>query len=107
MWCFFIPDCTPVLIPTLAHAQAWRLCGSQCSFGVFNEKRKARRAMLQFRLDRQIESFWKIESSGDRIMRATPTELPQTLGALRKSTFSEERVANRGVKDELRDNLIC
>ena len=40
-------------------------------------------------------------------MRATPTELPQTLGALRKSHFSEERLAHRGVKDELRDNLIC
>ena len=40
-------------------------------------------------------------------MRATPTELPQTLCALRKSHFSEERLAHRGVKDELRDNLIC
>ncbi len=35
------------------------------------------------------------------------TELPQTLGALRQSSFSEARLANRSVKDELRSNLIC
>jgi magnesium chelatase subunit I len=34
-------------------------------------------------------------------------ELPRTLGALRSSNFSEERLANRSVKDELRNNLIC
>ena len=34
-------------------------------------------------------------------------ELPQTLGALRQSKFSEDRLATRSVKDELRDNLIC
>src|ERR1043166_788396 len=45
--------------------------------------------------------------SGLLIMAITPRELPQTLGALRKSKFSEERIASRGVKDELRDNLIC
>ncbi|HYP13515.1 MAG TPA: magnesium chelatase [Bryobacteraceae bacterium] len=33
--------------------------------------------------------------------------LPQTLGELRRSRFSEERIANRTVKDELRSNLIC
>src|SRR5260370_29354934 len=33
-------------------------------------------------------------------------ELPRTLGALRKSEFSEERLAHRSVKDELRENLI-
>ncbi|MGH9721823.1 MAG: magnesium chelatase [Bryobacteraceae bacterium] len=33
--------------------------------------------------------------------------LPSTLGALRQSEFSEQRVVGRGVKDELRDNLIC
>ena len=38
--------------------------------------------------------------------RATQ-ELPRTLGALRKSSFSEARFANRSVKDELRNNLIC
>ena len=32
--------------------------------------------------------------------------LPQTLGQLRSSQFSEERLRNRRVKDELRDNLI-
>src|SRR5260370_13353541 len=32
--------------------------------------------------------------------------LPRTLGELRRSEFSEERLANRRVKDELRDNLL-
>ncbi len=40
-------------------------------------------------------------------MPHTLRELPQTLGALRLSRFSEDRIAARGVKDELRDNLIC
>src|SRR5213594_4282244 len=40
-------------------------------------------------------------------MPNTLRELPQTLGALRQSKFSEDRIATRGVKDELRDNLIC
>jgi len=34
-------------------------------------------------------------------------ELPRTLGALRDSSFSEARLSNRSVKDELRSNLIC
>src|SRR5579871_2869380 len=34
-------------------------------------------------------------------------ELPQTLGALRQSAFSEAKLASRSVKDELRSNLIC
>jgi len=38
--------------------------------------------------------------------RATP-ELPRTLGALRHSSFSDARIGNRTVKDELRNNLIC
>ena len=34
-------------------------------------------------------------------------ELPQTLGALKRSThYSQERLAGRTVKDELRENLI-
>jgi magnesium chelatase subunit I len=33
--------------------------------------------------------------------------LPLTLGELRRSGFSEERLRNRHVKDELRDNLIA
>jgi magnesium chelatase subunit I len=33
--------------------------------------------------------------------------LPQTLGELRKSIFSEERLRTRRVKDELRENLIA
>src|SRR6202451_1529332 len=32
--------------------------------------------------------------------------VPRTLGELRRSTFSEERLRIRRVKDELRDNLI-
>jgi magnesium chelatase subunit I len=34
-------------------------------------------------------------------------DLPQTLGALRQSKFSEERLGARTVKDEVRNNLIC
>ncbi len=40
-------------------------------------------------------------------MRTTNPELPRTLGELRKSAFSEERLGFRSVKDELRANLIC
>src|ERR1700736_2162927 len=32
--------------------------------------------------------------------------LPRTLGDLRNSTFSEQRLRTRSVKDELRDNLV-
>jgi len=35
------------------------------------------------------------------------TELPRTLGELRKSEFSEAKLANRTVKDELRENLLA
>jgi len=34
-------------------------------------------------------------------------ELPRTLGTLRHSSFSEDRLGHRSVKGELRDNLIC
>src|ERR1700740_1922865 len=34
-------------------------------------------------------------------------EVPHTLGLLKKSNFSEARIATRSVKDELRQNLIC
>jgi magnesium chelatase subunit I len=34
-------------------------------------------------------------------------ELPRTLGTLRSSSFSEAKLAERSVKDELRNNLIC
>jgi magnesium chelatase subunit I len=40
------------------------------------------------------------------LSRATQ-DLPRTLGALRQSSFSEARLADRSVKDELRNNLIC
>ena len=33
--------------------------------------------------------------------------LPRTLGELRKSAFSEERLGTRRVKDELRENLLA
>src|SRR5262249_62238342 len=33
--------------------------------------------------------------------------LPRTLGELRKSEFSEQRLRTRKVKDELRDNLMA
>src|SRR5438034_4930562 len=32
---------------------------------------------------------------------------PRTLGELRQSPFSEQRLFARRVKDELRDNLVC
>ena len=38
--------------------------------------------------------------------RATQ-ELPRTFGALRASSFSEAKLGNRTVKDEIRNNLIC
>src|SRR5712692_4027369 len=34
-------------------------------------------------------------------------DLPITLRALRRSNYSEQRIARRSVKDELRANLIC
>ncbi|HLJ45293.1 MAG TPA: hypothetical protein VKU01_04765, partial [Bryobacteraceae bacterium] len=35
------------------------------------------------------------------------SDLPLTLGSLKQSKFSENRLAHRAVKDELRQNLIC
>jgi len=40
------------------------------------------------------------------LLKATQ-ELPRTLGTLRLSSYSEARLADRTVKDELRSNLIC
>jgi magnesium chelatase subunit I len=34
-------------------------------------------------------------------------DLPSTLGTLKTSSFSEQRIGSRSVKDELRQNLIC
>ena len=34
-------------------------------------------------------------------------DFPNTLGELKNSSFSEERIQNRSVKDELRKNLIA
>jgi len=39
-------------------------------------------------------------------MQAATWQLPRTLGALRRSQFSEERTVRRSVKDEVRGNLI-
>src|SRR5258706_779545 len=41
------------------------------------------------------------------LMAKTNGKFPATLGSLRKSEFSEERMAARSVKDELRANLLC
>jgi magnesium chelatase subunit I len=35
------------------------------------------------------------------------SDFPSTLGILRNSSFSEQRIGGRSVKDELRQNLIC
>jgi magnesium chelatase subunit I len=40
-------------------------------------------------------------------MKAATWELPHTLGALRRSVYSEERTGHKTVKDEMRKNLIC
>src|ERR1019366_693115 len=40
-------------------------------------------------------------------MPSKAAESPRTLGALRDSPFSEARIGDRSVKDELRNNLIC
>jgi magnesium chelatase subunit I len=40
------------------------------------------------------------------VPKAIP-DFPRTLGTLRQSSFSEARLANRSVKDELRANLVC
>lgn len=36
-----------------------------------------------------------------------PASLPKTLGELKSSEYTEAKLARRGVKDELRENLIC
>ncbi|MBC7924185.1 MAG: magnesium chelatase, partial [Bryobacteraceae bacterium] len=38
---------------------------------------------------------------------AASDSLPRTLGELRQSRFSEDRLANRTVKEEVRENLLC
>src|ERR1035437_2104532 len=43
---------------------------------------------------------------GDNVSQVTQ-DLPRTLAALRRSSFSEAKLAGRGVKDELRQNLIA
>ena len=35
------------------------------------------------------------------------TSLPKSLGELRRSQWSEERIARRSVRQELRENLMC
>ncbi len=41
-----------------------------------------------------------------RAWRNHPLKLPHTLGELRRSTFSEQRLLARRVKDEMRENLV-
>src|SRR5580698_10490433 len=43
---------------------------------------------------------------GGRQLTKATWDLPRTLGALRNSAFSEDRISSRSVKDELRNNLI-
>jgi magnesium chelatase subunit I len=43
---------------------------------------------------------------GDRLPQPA-TEFPRTLGALRSSSYSENKISRRSVKDELRANLMC
>jgi len=40
-------------------------------------------------------------------MMPATNSLPRTLGELRRSRFSEARLSNGNVKDEIRENLIC
>jgi magnesium chelatase subunit I len=40
-------------------------------------------------------------------MKTPHWDLPHTLGPLRRSGFTEERIGRRTVKEELRSNLIC
>ena len=49
---------------------------------------------------------WYNRGRGVCLSKATQ-ELPRTLGALRPSPYSEAKLADRSVKDELRNNLIC
>ena len=37
----------------------------------------------------------------------TMTTRPSTLGELRRSAWPEERIANRSVRQELRENMLC
>ena len=39
-------------------------------------------------------------------MKSAHWDLPHTLGALRRSRFSEDKIGKRSIKDELRQNLI-
>jgi magnesium chelatase subunit I len=53
---------------------------------------------------------WESSVSGPRLRKVDGgsfMSLPRTLGELRRSAFSEERLRTRRVKDELRDNLIA
>lgn len=48
-----------------------------------------------------------LEQEGRAMTRQTTWALPHTLGALRRSPWTEERFAARTVKDEVRENLIA
>src|SRR5205807_8662423 len=60
-----------------------------------------------YRMQRVLQRLvWYNRGKGVCLSKATQ-ELPRTLGALRQSSYSEAKLANRSVKDELRNNLIC
>jgi magnesium chelatase subunit I len=46
-------------------------------------------------------------TEGGSLPKATLESTPRTLGSLRKSFFTEDKLGSRSVKDELRSNLIC
>src|SRR5438309_1468008 len=47
-----------------------------------------------------------MNANGESLLEFASMNLPRTLGELRRSSFSEEKLGTRRVKDELRDNLI-
>src|SRR5262249_55413289 len=57
--------------------------------------------------ERQVPKFRTARSKRIISPRGPFMNLLRTLGELRKSTFSEQRLRARKVKDELRDNLIA
>src|SRR5262249_40247264 len=71
---------------------------------IFRGRRRRRVAAMSFetRITRAAYNQCHCSSWGFPFM-----SLPRTLGELRRSDFSEERLCTRRVKDELRDNLVA
>src|SRR5262245_2510308 len=55
----------------------------------------------------QLDGSATIANRGGSLPKATLESTPRTLGSLRKSFFTEDKLGSRSVKDELRSNLIC